>query len=234
MTVLLTPFMSCSAKMPIYAFLSAAFFPGHAALVMTLLYFTGIVVGILYIAILDRTAFRGEPVPFVMELPNYRFPTLKSVARLLWDKAKDFLTRAFTVIFLASLIIWFLQNFNLQLNLVEDSGDSILALVGGLIAPVFRPLGFADWRISTALITGFMAKESVVSTMTVLSAMSALDAKTAVVFLVFTLLYTPCVAAIASVKRELGGKSAVFVVITQCVIAWLVAFFGHCAIVLAF
>jgi ferrous iron transport protein B len=232
MTVLLTPFMSCSAKMPIYAFLSAAFFPGHAALVMTLLYFTGIVVGILYIAILDRTAFRGEPVPFVMELPNYRFPTAGSVARLLWDKAKDFLTRAFTVIFLATLIIWFLQSFDLHLNLAADSGDSILALIGGAIAPIFRPLGFGDWRISTALITGFIAKESVVSTMTILSAMSVLGTKTAVVFLVFTLLYTPCVAAIASVKRELGGKYAVFVVITQCVIAWIVAFFVH--LVLAF
>jgi ferrous iron transport protein B len=234
MTVLLTPFMSCSAKMPIYAFLSAAFFPGHAALVMTILYFTGIVVGILYISILDHTVFRGEPVPFVMELPNYRFPTAGSVARLLWDKAKDFLTRAFTVIFLASLIIWFLQNFDLHLNLVADSGQSILALVGGFIAPLFQPLGFGDWRISTALITGFMAKESVVSTLTVLSAMSALAPQTAAVFLVFTLLYTPCVAAIASVKRELGGKSAVFVVITQCVIAWIVAFFVHSVIMLVF
>jgi ferrous iron transport protein B len=216
--------------MPIYAFLSAAFFPGHAALVMTLLYFTGIVVGIIYISILDHSAFRGEPVPFVMELPNYRFPTAGSVARLIWDKAKDFLTRAFTVIFLASIIIWFLQNFDLQLNLVTDSGDSILAVVGSIISPIFAPLGFDDWRISTALITGFIAKESVVSTLNVLSAVSVLAPRTAIVFLIFTLLYTPCVAAIASVKRELGGKSAVYVVIAQCVIAWIVAFCAHLVI----
>jgi ferrous iron transport protein B len=213
--------------MPIYAFMAAAFFPGHGALVMTILYATGVLTGILYIAILDRTVYRGEPVPFVMELPNYRFPSAKSVGRLLWDKAKDFLTRAFTVIFLASLIIWFLQNFDLHLDIVKDSGDSILALVGGAIAPLFAPLGFGDWRISTALITGFIAKESVVSTLTVLDAGNVLTPFTAAVFLVFTLLYTPCVAAIASVKRELGGKSAVLVVITQCVIAWLMAFLVH-------
>jgi ferrous iron transport protein B len=234
LTVLLTPFMSCSAKMPIYAFMSAAFFPGQAALVMTILYFTGIVVGIIYISILDHTAFRGEPVPFVMELPNYRFPTAGSVARLIWDKAKDFLTRAFTVIFLASIIIWFLQNFDLHLNLVSDSGESILAIFGSILAPLFAPLGFNDWRIPTALITGFIAKESVVSTLNILSAMSVLNTRTAAVFLVFTLLYTPCVAAIASVKRELGGKSAVYVVIAQCVIAWLVAFLAHTVIVAAF
>jgi ferrous iron transport protein B len=224
MTILLTPFMSCSAKMPIYAFLAAAFFPEHGALVMTILYFTGIVTGIFFMAILDHTVFHGEPVPFVMELPNYRFPSAKSVGRLIWDKAKDFLTRAFTVIFIASLVIWFLQNFDMHLNIVTDSTDSVLAAVGGLIAPIFEPLGFGDWRISTALITGFMAKESVVSTLTVLSAVDVLTPFTAAVFLAFTLLYTPCVAAIASVKRELGGKSAVLVVITQCVIAWLVAF----------
>ena len=224
MTVLLTPFMSCSAKMPIYAFFAAAFFPGKSALVMTILYFTGVLVGIGFAWILDHTAFRGEPVPFVMELPNYRFPSAKSVGRLIWDKAKDFLTRAFTIIFLATIIIWFLQSFDTHLNIVTDSKDSILALVGSLLAPLFAPLGFGNWKISTALITGFMAKESVVSTLTILSAVNILTPFTAAVFLVFTLLYTPCVAAIASVKRELGGKWAVGVAITQCVIAWLVAF----------
>lgn len=224
LTVLLTPFMSCSAKMPIYAFFAAAFFPGKSALVMTILYFTGVLVGIGFAWILDHTAFRGEPVPFVMELPNYRFPSAKSVGRLIWDKAKDFLTRAFTIIFLATIIIWFLQSFDTHLNIVTDSKDSILALVGSLLAPLFVPLGFGNWKISTALITGFMAKESVVSTLTILSAVDILTPFTAAVFLVFTLLYTPCVAAIASVKRELGGKWAVGVAITQCVIAWLVAF----------
>ena len=224
MTVLLTPFMSCSAKMPIYAFFAAAFFPGKSALVMTILYFTGIVVGIAFAWILDHTTFRGEPVPFVMELPNYRFPSAKSVGRLIWDKAKDFLTRAFTIIFLATIIIWFLQRFDTHLNIVTDSKESILALIGSLIAPIFAPLGFGNWKISTALITGFMAKESVVSTLTVLSAIDLLTPFTAAVFLVFTLLYTPCVAAIASVKRELGGKWAAGVAITQCVIAWIVAF----------
>ena len=224
LTVLLTPFMSCSAKMQIYAFFAATFFPGKSALVMTILYFTGVVVGIGFAWILDHTAFRGEPVPFVMELPNYRFPSAKSVGRLIWDKAKDFLTRAFTIIFLATIIIWFLQSFDAHLNIVTDSKDSILALVGSLLAPLFVPLGFGNWKISTALITGFMAKESVVSTLTILSAVDILTPFTAAVFLVFTLLYTPCVAAIASVKRELGGKWAVGVAITQCVIAWLVAF----------
>ncbi|MCI7323529.1 MAG: ferrous iron transport protein B [Lachnospiraceae bacterium] len=227
MTILLTPFMSCSAKMPIYAFMSAAFFPGHGALVMTTLYFTGIVTGIVFACILDHTGFKGEPVPFVMELPNYRLPSAKSVGQLIWDKAKDFLNKAFTVIFIAALVIWFLQSFDLHLNIVADSKDSILAAVGGLIAPLFAPLGFGDWRISTALITGLMAKESVVSTMTVLSAVDILTPFTAAVFLVFTLLYTPCVAAIAAVKRELGGKWAVLVVIMQCVIAWLMAFLVH-------
>ena len=224
LTVLLTPFMSCSAKMPIYAFFAAAFFPGKSALVMTILYFTGVLVGIGFAWILDHTAFRGEPVPFVMELPNYRFPSAKSVGRLIWDKAKDFLTRAFTIIFLATIIIWFLQSFDTHLNIVTDSKDSILALVGSLLAPLFVPLGFGNWKISTALITGFMAKEGVVSTLTILSAVDILTPFTAAVFLVFALLYTPCVAAIASVKRELGGKWAVGVAITQCVIAWLVAF----------
>lgn len=228
MTILLTPFMSCSAKLPIYAFFTAAFFPGKGALVMSLMYFTGILVGILYAVIMDHTVFRGEPVPFVMELPNYRMPGAKSVGRLIWDKAKDFISRAFTIIFLATIVIWFLQTFDTHLNIVTDSKDSMLALIGSLVAPVFAPLGFGDWRISTALLTGFMAKESVVSTLTILISGTALSQIFtpfhAVVFLVFTLLYTPCVAAIASVKRELGGKWAVLVVIMQCVIAWIAAF----------
>lgn len=224
MTILLTPFMSCSAKMPIYGFFAAAFFPGKSALVVTVMYFTGILVGILVAFLMGHTVFRGEPVPFVMELPNYRMPGLKSVGRLIWDKAKDFLNRAFTIIFFATIIIWFLQSFDLHLDLVEDSGRSILAALGGLLAPLFVPLGFGDWRLSTALITGFMAKESVVSTLTVLSAVDILTPFTAAVFLVFTLLYTPCVAAIAAVKRELGGKWSVLVVVLQCVIAWIAAF----------
>lgn len=229
MTIMLTPFMSCSAKLPIYAFFVAAFFPGKGALVMTLLYFTGIVVAILYAAILDHTMFKGEPVPFVMELPNYRLPGAKSVFRLLWDKAKDFITKAFTVIFIATIVIWFLQTFDTHLNIVSDSKDSMLAIVGNVIAPIFKPLGFGDWRVSTALITGFMAKESVVSTITVLIGQTTnllgviFTPLTAVVFLVFTLLYTPCVAAVSSVKRELGGKWACGLVILQCLIAWLVA-----------
>lgn len=236
MTIMLTPFMSCSAKIPIYAFFSAAFFKGNAALVMTGLYFTGIVVAVLYALILDKTKFKGEPVPFVMELPNYRLPSAKSVLRLMWDKAKDFITKAFTIIFLASLIIWFLQTFDLHFNIVKDAGDSILAMLGGVIAPIFAPLGFGDWRASTALITGFTAKESVVSTMTVLLGGKALstmfNTQTAIVFLVFTLLYTPCVAAVSSVKRELGGKWAAIVVVLQCVIAWLVAFAVRCGLML--
>ena len=236
MTIMLTPFMSCSAKIPIYAFFSAAFFKGNAALVMTGLYFTGIIVAILYALILDRTKFKGEPVPFVMELPNYRLPSTKSVLRLMWDKAKDFITKAFTIIFLASLIIWFLQTFDLHFNIVDDAGDSILAMLGGVIAPIFAPLGFGDWRASTALITGFTAKESVVSTLTVLLGGGALStmftAKSAIVFLVFTLLYTPCVAAVSSVKRELGGKWAVVVVLLQCMIAWIVAFVVRCGFML--
>jgi ferrous iron transport protein B len=233
MTIMLTPFMSCSAKIPIYSLFVAAFFPKNGAVVMTALYFTGIIVGIIYAIILDHTRFKGEPVPFVMELPNYRIPGAKNVLRLMWDKAKDFLTRAFTIIFIASMVIWFLQSFDIHMNLVDDSGSSMLAAIGGVIAPVFKPLGFDDWRVSTALITGFMAKESVVSTLTVLmggttDAISAIFSPlTAVVFLVFTLLYTPCVAAITSVKRELGGKWAVAVVILQCLIAWLVAFIVH-------
>ena len=231
MTVMLTPFMSCSAKLPIYAFFAAAFFNGNAALVMTVMYFTGIVVGIIYAMIMDKTAFKGEPVPFVMELPNYRIPGAKNVLRLMWDKAKDFLTRAFTIIFMASIIIWFLQTFNFRLNIVSDSKDSMLAALGGVIAPIFKPLGFGDWRISTALITGFMAKESVVSTLTVLLGEAGISGIftqfTAFVFLVFTLIYTPCVAAVASVKRELGAKWALFVVFMQCAVAWAVAFLVH-------
>ena len=221
---MLTPFMSCSAKMPVYGFFAATFFPGKSALVMILMYVTGIVVGFVVASVMGRTAFRGEPVPFVMELPNYRLPGVKSVARLIWDKAKDFISRAFTIIFLAAIVIWFLQSFDLRMNLVTDSGDSMLAAVAGVIAPVFAPLGFGDWRLSTALLTGFMAKESVVSTLTVLGAVEILTPFTAAVFLVFTLLYTPCVAAIASVKRELGAKWALLVVALQCAVAWLVAF----------
>ena len=228
MTILLTPFMSCSAKLPIYSFFAAAFFPGKGALVMVILYFTGILVGILMALLMRGTMFKGEAVPFVMELPNYRMPGAKNVAQLLWEKAKDFLQRAFTVIFVATIIIWFLQTFDLRFNIVSDSKDSILAVIAGWIAPIFAPLGFGDWRISTALITGFMAKESVVSTLTVLfgssTALTTLLAPlSAVSLLVFCLLYTPCVAAIASVKRELGGKWAAGVVIGQCVIAWLMA-----------
>ena len=228
MTILLTPFMSCSAKLPIYSFFAAAFFPGKGALVMVILYFTGILVGILMALLMRGTMFKGEAVPFVMELPNYRMPGAKNVAQLLWEKAKDFLQRAFTVIFVATIIIWFLQTFDLRFNIVSDSKNSILAVIAGWIAPIFAPLGFGDWRISTALITGFMAKESVVSTLTVLFGSSTalttlLTPLSAVSLLVFCLLYTPCVAAIASVKRELGGKWAAGVVVGQCVIAWLMA-----------
>ena len=227
MTILLTPFMSCSAKIPIYAFFSAAFFPKYAALVMIGLYVLGILFGILSALVL-KSAFRGRPVPFVMELPNYRLPSVKSVALLLWDKAKDFIERAFTVIFLATIVIWFLQNFDLQLRLTADPQASILARIAGDIAPLFGPLGFADWRISTALITGFMAKESVVSSLLVLfgstaALTTALTPAQAAPLLVFCLLYTPCIAAVASVKRELGGKWATIMVVNQCAVAWLCA-----------
>lgn len=230
MTILLTPFMSCSAKLPIYALFTAVFFPENGALVMIGLYFTGIIVGILYAFLLKGTMFKGEAVPFVMELPNYRMPGAKNVWLLLWDKAKDFISRAFTVIFVATIIIWFLQSFDARLNIVTRSQDSLLAAIAGFISPVFAPLGFADWRISTALITGFTAKESVVSTLTVLlggqagSVAGLFTPFSALVFLVFTLLYTPCVAAITSVKRELGGKWAIGVAGSQCVIAWIAAF----------
>ena len=229
MTILLTPFMSCSAKLPIYAFFAAAFFKQYAALVMILLYFGGIFIGIIMALLFGKTMFKGEAVPFVMELPNYRMPGAKNVGHLLWDKAKDFLQRAFTVIFVATIVIWFLQTFDLHLNLVTDSRNSILAVVSGYIAPLFAPLGFGDWRISTALITGFMAKESVVSTLSVLLGKTAslaeiLNPLGAASLLVFCLLYTPCVAAIASIKRELGARWASGVVVGQCVIAWIVAF----------
>ena len=229
MTILLTPFMSCSAKLPIYAFFAAAFFPENRALVMILLYFGGIVMGILMALLLRRTMFSGEAVPFVMELPNYRMPGAKNVGHLLWDKAKDFLQRAFTVIFIATLVIWFLQTFDIHLNVVTDSKDSILAMAASVVAPIFRPMGFGDWRISTALITGFMAKESVVSTLSVLfgsteALLAAITPLAAASLLVFCLLYTPCVAAVAAIKRELGGKWAAGVVIGQCVIAWIAAF----------
>lgn len=233
MTILLTPFMSCSAKLPIYAFLSAAFFPKYVTIVMIALYFTGIIVGLLLALIMRGTFFKGEPVPFVMELPNYRMPGAKNVIQLLWEKAKDFITRAFTVIFVATIVIWFLQTFDARINVVTDSKDSLLAMIAGFIAPVFRPLGFGNWKITTALITGFMAKESVVSTLTVLIGGTAsgltefLTPLTAVTLLVFTLLYTPCVAAISSVKRELGSKWAVGVVIGQCLIAWIAAALVH-------
>ena len=235
MTILLTPYMSCSAKIPIYAVFAAAFFPQNRGLAMICLYALGIVMGIIVALILKSTAFRGQPVPFVMELPNYRMPSLKSVGLLLWEKAKDFLERAFTVIFMATVLIWFLQTFDTRLNVVADSADSLLALIGQLIAPLFRPLGFADWRMVTALISGFTAKEAVVSTLAVLlgtnvanlsSALgSVFDPVTAVSFLVFTLLYTPCVAAVATIRRELGSAvKTIGVVIMQCSVAWLTAF----------
>ena len=229
MTILLTPFMSCSAKIPIYGFFSAAFFPEHAALVMIALYLFGILMGILAALVLEKTTFRGRPVPFVMELPNYRLPSVKSVALLLWEKAKDFLERAFTVIFLATIVIWFLQSFDTRLNVVTDSAGSLLAIIGQRIAPVFAPLGFADWRCAAALISGFIAKESVVSTLEILLGTSALGAlfttKSAVSFLVFTLLYTPCVAAIAAIRREVGsGFRAGVIALCQCCVAYLAAF----------
>ena len=229
MTILLTPFMSCSAKLPVYGFFTAAFFPGHGAIIMIGLYFLGMLTGVITALALRGTVFKGEPVPFVMELPNYRMPGLRNVGQLLWEKARDFLQRAFTVIFIATIIIWFLQSFDIHMNVVNDSHDSLLAMVSGIIAPIFIPLGFGDWRISTALITGFMAKESVVSTLSILfgstSALtSAITPAAALSLLVFCLLYTPCVAAIASIKRELGGKWALIVVVFQCAVAWVASF----------
>ena len=232
MTILLTPYMSCSAKISIYAFFTAAFFPAHRALVMISLYLLGILIGILAALIMNKTAFRGKPVPFVMELPNYRMPGLKSVALLLWEKAKDFLQRAFTVIFLATIIIWFLQSFDTRLNVVSDSAQSLLALIGKGIAPIFAPLGFADWRCATSLISGFIAKESVVSTLEVLLGGTAIASlfttRSAVSFLVFTLLYTPCVAAVATIRRELNSTlKTALVVLMQCAVAWVVAFAAY-------
>ena len=226
MTILLTPFMSCTAKLPIYAFFVSTFFPGNGGLIMSGLYVLGIVVGILIAFLYRGTLFKGEPVPFVMELPNYRLPGAKNVAQLLWEKAKDFLQKAFTVILMATIVVWFLQSFDLHLNLVENSADSILAIIAGALVPILRPLGLGDWRICTALISGFMAKESVVSTLEVLfggGIASVLTPLSAGVLLVFSLLYTPCVAAVASVKRELGAKWAVGMVFWQCLIAWIVA-----------
>jgi len=235
MTILLTPFMSCSAKLPIYSFFVSAFFPGKGALIMGGLYFFGIIMGILVALLYKGTLFKGEAVPFVMELPNYRLPGMKNVLQLLWEKARDFLQRAFTVIFVATVIVWFLQSFNLHLNLVTDSKDSILALIAGIIAPVFAPLGLGDWRICTSLLCGVMAKESVVSTMQILfgtGIQTALSTAGAAAMLVFSLLYTPCIAAIASVKRELGGKWAVIMVVWQCLIAWVMAFVVHAVVML--
>lgn len=227
MTILLTPFMSCTAKLPIYAFFVSAFFPGKGGIVMTALYFLGIAVGILVAFIFKKTLFKGEAVPFVMELPNYRLPGIKNVAQLLWEKAKDFLQRAFTVILIATMVVWFLQSFNWHFNMVSDSSESILASVAGFIAPVFAPLGLGDWRVVTSLISGFMAKESVVSTLEILfgsSVSTAFTTLSAVSLLVFSLLYTPCVAAISSIRRELGHKWAVLVMVWQCAIAWIAAF----------
>lgn len=239
MTIILTPFMSCSAKLPIYAFFTSVFFPGKGALVMIFLYVFGILTGIIFALILKGSLFKGEPVPFVMELPNYRMPGAKNVCQLLWEKAKDFLQRAFTVIFVATIIIWFLQTFDLKFNIVTESKESILAILAGYIAPIFSPLGFGDWRISTALISGFMAKESVVSTLSILygstqSLLMSLTTPAALSLLIFCLLYTPCIAAIASIKRELNGKWALIVVFGQCLIAWLASFVVYHLILLVF
>ena len=232
MTILLTPYMSCSAKIPIYGFFTAAFFTDHKALVMISLYVLGILVGVLAALLMKNSVFRGKPVPFVMELPNYRLPSLKSVGLLLWEKAKDFLQRAFTVIFLATVVIWFLQSFDTRLNVVADSADSLLALIGQWLAVLFAPLGFGDWRCATSLISGFIAKESVVSTLQVLLGSAAVSslftARRAISFLVFTLLYTPCVAAVATIRRELGSVvKTVGVVLLQCGVAWLAAFIAY-------
>ena len=239
MTIILTPFMSCSAKLPIYAFFTSVFFPGKGAVVMIFLYVFGILTGIIFALILKGSLFKGEPVPFVMELPNYRMPGAKNVCQLLWEKAKDFLQRAFTVIFVATIVIWFLQTFDLRFNIVTESKDSILAILAGYIAPIFNPLGFGDWRISTALISGFMAKESVVSTLSILygstqSLLMSLTTPAALSLLIFCLLYTPCIAAIAAIKRELNGKWALIVVFGQCLIAWFASFVVYHLILLVF
>ena len=236
MTILLTPFMSCTAKLPIYAFFVDALFPKYKALVMIGLYLLGIVIGILMALLFKKTLFRGEAVPFVMELPNYRMPGLKNVGQLLWEKAKDFLQRAFTIILIATVVIWLLQSFDFHFSLVSDKQNSILAVISGWIAPVMSPLGLGDWRICTSLISGFMAKESVVSTLEILfgqNAASSLSVASAASLLVFSLLYTPCVAAVASIRRELGRKWAFGVVVWQCVIAWVAAAVVHLIFVLA-
>ena len=234
MTILLIPFMSCSAKLPIYVLLTAAFFPNHQGLVIISLYSLGIIAGILYAMIMKETKFKGEPIPFVMELPNYRFPSMKSVSLLIWEKSKDFITKAFTIIFIGSIIVWFLQTFDIRFNVVSNSSDSLLAMLGGAIAPIFKPLGLGDWRISTALLTGLVAKESVVSTLTVLlgndtSSLNTLFTPfTSFVFLVFTLYYTPCFAAIAAIKVEINSHlKTIIIVLSQCVIAWILAYFVH-------
>lgn len=239
MTIILTPFMSCSAKLPIYAFFTSVFFPGKGAFVMIFLYVFGILTGIIFALILKGSLFKGEPVPFVMELPNYRMPGAKNVCQLLWEKAKDFLQRAFTVIFVATIIIWFLQTFDLRFNIVAESKESILAILAGYITPIFNPLGFGDWRISTALISGFMAKESVVSTLSILygstqALLMSLTTPAALSLLIFCLLYTPCIAAIAAIKRELNGKWALIVVFGQCLIAWLASFVVYHLILFVF
>lgn len=239
MTIILTPFMSCSAKLPIYAFFTSVFFPGKGAFVMIFLYIFGILTGIIFALILKGSLFKGEPVPFVMELPNYRMPGAKNVCQLLWEKAKDFLQRAFTVIFVATIIIWFLQTFDLRFNIVTESKESILAILAGYITPIFNPLGFGDWRISTALISGFMAKESVVSTLSILygstqALLMSLTTPAALSLLIFCLLYTPCIAAIAAIKRELNGKWALIVVFGQCLIAWLASFVVYNLILFVF
>ena len=226
LTVLLTPYMSCSAKIPIYAFFTTAFFPGKGGLVLVILYLSAILIGILVSLLSKLIHPDDQPAPFVMELPNYRMPGAKNVTHLLWDKTKDFLQRAFTVIFVASIVIWFLQSFDFHLKMVDGEG-SMLAQIAGVVAPVFKPLGLGDWRVVTALITGFLAKESVVSTMQVLNVTSALTTLTAISMLAFCLLYTPCVAAIAAVKRELGGKLALWMVVLQCLVAWLVAWLAY-------
>ena len=236
MTILLTPMMSCTAKLPIYAFFVSAFFPGHGGWIMTGLYFLGIIVAVLMALLFKGTIFKGEAVPFVMELPNYRMPGVKNVAQLLWEKAKDFLSKAFSIILLATIVVWFLQSFDHHFNLVTDSGESLMATISGWIVPLFAPLGLGDWRIVTSLISGFMAKESVVSTMEILfggSITAALSSTSAVTMMVFSLLYTPCVASIASIRRELGGKWAAGVVIWQCIVAWVFAFLSRCICMMA-
>ncbi|MDE7194460.1 MAG: ferrous iron transporter B, partial [Oscillospiraceae bacterium] len=236
MTILLTPFMSCTAKLPIYAFFVGAFFPDHGGLIMTVLYLLGIVVGILIAFLFKGTLFKGEAVPFVMELPNYRMPGVKNVVQLLWEKAKDFLSKAFTIILIATIVVWFLQSFDIHFNIVSDSAESLMAMISGWLVPIFAPIGLGDWRIVTSLISGFMAKESVVSTMEILfgdSIQTVLSNASAVTMLVFSLLYTPCVASIASIRRELGVKWAVGVVIWQCAVAWVVAFIARAVCLVA-